>query len=395
MSQANGSARHGDGLEREITTPTPLTDGRGRLNHEAVGWMRRPLLDTSGIDGRRSWGRNKRWEYWCVMTPTHIMAATVSSIDYAGVHEVWVFDRETEESIGHGATVPFARGVELPASLGDGPARAGTREMRIEITDAVQAAPPGSGSAASHNAGTRAASPGTRAADSNQDAAVEDSAPGAAEAQGMDAAGTRLRASAPRVRFDVTAETPPGHECLGVVVPWSDTRFQYTVKDVARPASGTLWIDDVAYDVPAGHSWAVLDHGRGRWPYNVRWNWGAGSGECDGHAIGIQIGGQWTVGTGSTENAFVLDGRLHKISHELRWQYDTADYLQPWRITGDDIDLTFEPFYDKVTRTNLGVLQSHTDQCFGTYSGWFRDADGDATEFAGIEGWAEKVHNRW
>ncbi|PFG29550.1 DUF2804 domain-containing protein [Paramicrobacterium agarici] len=355
MTPTNGNA------EREITTPTPLIDERGRLNRDAVGWMRRPLLDTSGIDGRRSWGRNKRWEYWCVMTPTHIMAATVSSIDYAGVHEVWVFDRETQESIGHGATVPLARDTVLPRSLGDGPASASTRDMSIEIVDTE------AGGAAG----------------------------GLPEGRGMDAAGTRLRARAPRVRFDVTAAVPPGHECLGVVVPWSDTRFQYTVKDVARPASGTLCIDDVEYDVPAGRSWAVLDHGRGRWPYDVRWNWGAGSGECDGHTIGIQIGGQWTVGSGSTENAFVLDGKLHKISQELRWQYDTQNYLEPWRITGDDIDLTFEPFYDKGTRTNLGVLQSHTDQCFGTYSGWFRDADGAATEFRGIEGWAEDVHNRW
>ncbi|WP_166999617.1 DUF2804 domain-containing protein [Paramicrobacterium fandaimingii] len=332
--------------EREITQRTALTDARGRLKPDAVGWMRRPFVDTSGIDGRRVWGRNKRWEYWCVMTPTHIMAATVSSIDYAGVHEVWVFDRETEESIGHGATVPLARGAVLPASLGDGPASASTRDMSIEIA-------------------------------------------------AVDAGATRLRARAPRVRFDVAAETPPGHESLGVVVPWSESRFQYTVKDIARPASGTLWIDDVEYAVPADRSWAVLDHGRGRWPYNVRWNWGAGSGTSGDHVIGIQLGGQWTVGTGSTENAFVLDGRLHKIGEELRWQYDTANYLEPWRITGDDIDLTFEPFYDKVTRTNLGVLQSHTDQCFGAYSGWFRDADGVATEFTGIEGWAEDVHNRW
>ncbi|QPZ38673.1 DUF2804 domain-containing protein [Paramicrobacterium chengjingii] len=332
--------------ECEITQPTSLTDARGRLNRNAVGWMRRPLLDTSGIDGHRTWGRNKRWEYWCVMTPTHIMAATVSSIDYAGVHEVWVFDRETHESIGHGATVPLGRGVVLPASLGNGPASAEAGPLTIEITD-------------------------------------------------TDAAATRLRARAPRVRFDVIAETPPGHECLGVVVPWSDTRFQYTVKDVARPASGTLVIDDVRYDVPAGRSWAVLDHGRGRWPYDVRWNWGAGSGESNGHTIGIQIGGQWTIGTGSTENAFLLDGRLHKISQELRWQYDAQNYGEPWRITGDDIDLTFEPFYNKTSRTNLGVVTARADQCFGTYSGWFRDADGEATEFTGIEGWAEDVHNRW
>ena len=53
---------------------------------------------------------------------------------------------------------------------------------------------------------------------------------------------------------------------MGVVVPWSPPLFQYTVKDVARPAAGRLWVDGLEHAVPAGESWAVLDHGRGRWP---------------------------------------------------------------------------------------------------------------------------------
>src|SRR6478752_3016033 len=91
------------------------------------------------------------------------------------------------------------------------------------------------------------------------------------------------------------------------------------------------------------------------WPYDVSWNWGAGSGVSDGRVIGVQLGGQWTDGTGSTENALFVDGRLHKISEELRWDYDTSDFLRPWRIRGANLDLTFVPFYDKVTRTNLGI----------------------------------------
>ena len=81
---------------------------------------------------------------------------------------------------------------------------------------------------------------------------------------------------------------------MGVVVPWSARRFQYTVKDVARPALGSLWVDGVEHPVAAGDSWAVLDHGRGRWPYAVHWNWGAGSGLVDGRVIGVQVGGRWT-----------------------------------------------------------------------------------------------------
>lgn len=329
--------------ERELTAPVSLTLPNGRVNPDAIGWARHPIVDTSGIGRGR--GRNKRWEYWGVTTPTHLLALTVSSIDYAAVHEVWVFDRATEKSWGKGATVIPPRGVELPANVESGPARARAKDLEIDIEQ------------------------------------VE--------------GGARLRARIPDAEFDVFAALPDGHERLAVVVPWSTTRFQYTVKDVARPASGTVTIEGVTHDVPAGESWAVLDHGRGRWPYDIRWNWGAGSGRSHDRVIGIQVGGRWTDGTGSTENAFVVDGRLHKIHDELRWDYDIADWRRPWRVSGGGLDATLSPFYDKVTRTNLGLVAASTDQCFGHWSGTFAVPGGDTVEFDGILGWAEEVHNRW
>ena len=53
------------------------------------------------------------------------------------------------------------------------------------------------------------------------------------------------------------------------------------------------------------------------------------------------------------------------------------------------------PFYDKVTRTNLGIVSSRTDQCFGWWSGEFTTVEGAAIAFEGILGWAEDVRNRW
>ena len=332
-------------IERELTSEASLTLPNGRLNRDAVGWMRGPLLDTSGIGGCRGWGRNKRWEYWNITTPTHIVALTVSSLDYAAVHDVWVFDRVTQTEVHRGVTGVLSGSATLPATLGDGPARARARDLSIDIDE--------------------------------------------------ETGGTRLRAEIPGASLDVFAARPPEHESLTVVVPWSDRRFQYTVKDIARPATGSITVDGVVHDVPAGESWAVLDHGRGRWPYDVSWNWGAGSGVSGGRVIGIQLGGKWTDGTGSTENALFLDGRLHKISEEVRWEYDTTDYLRPWRVGGGSLDVTFVPFYDKVTRTNLGVVSSRTDQCFGWWSGEFTTGAGEVVAFEGILGWAEDVRNRW
>lgn len=347
-------------VERELTAPVALCGPDGRLNRDAVGWTRTPLHDTSGIDGRRVWGRNKRWEYWAVTTPTHIVALTVSSIDYAAVHAILVHDRRDGSTIDRTAISPLGSSATLPASLGRGPARARTKRLSIDIDEL--------------------------------DGPVCSSWP--------DGTATRLRGTTEGVRFEIDAHRPAGHESLGVVVPWSDTRFQYTVKDVARPATGWLEVGGDGdrpverIELPEGESWAVLDHGRGRWPYRMVWNWGAASGRFGGRDLGLQLGGKWTDGSGSTENAVVVDGRLHKISDELDWEYDVDDWLAPWRIHGEHVELRFEPFWDRVSATELVVFGSHGHQCFGHYSGWV-EADGERIEVEGLLGWAEDVRNRW
>ncbi|MGO3147661.1 MAG: DUF2804 domain-containing protein [Leucobacter sp.] len=329
--------------EREIPGPTSLTLPSGRLNPDAIGWATQPIIDTKGIGVGR--GRNKRWEYWNVVTPTHILALTVSSIDYACVHEVWAFELETGREWSKNATVIPPHGATLVPRLEDGRSSARAKGLSIDI-DEVQS-------------------------------------------------GTRIRASIEGLSFDVVAELPDEHERLALVVPWSETRFQYTVKDVARPASGVLRIGETEIDVPAGQSWAVLDHGRGRWPYNIQWNWGAGSGRSGGHTIGVQVGAQWTAGTGVSENAFFIDGRMHKIHGETEWTYDLANWKAPWSIRGGGLVATFTPFHNKQSRTNLGIISARTDQCFGEWAGSFTTEFGERIDFSGIIGWAEEVHNRW
>ena len=164
-------------VEREITETVSLTLRNGRLNPAAVGWTRTPLHDTDGIGrGRVGFGRNKRWEYWAVTTPTHVAAVVVSDIGYAAVPSLFVLDRRSGEQIAIDGIAPFARGTSLPGTLDGGAsvARTGSLDIRLDPVDG----------------------------------------------------GTRIRAEAERVSLDVVAELPSGHERLGVVVPWSDRLFQ-------------------------------------------------------------------------------------------------------------------------------------------------------------------------
>lgn len=326
--------------EREITEPVDLCLPDGRLNPDSVGWSRTPLHRTA-VPG---WGRTKRWEYWGVLTPSHMVGVTVSSLDYAGVEALYLLDRSTGVETVHEAVVPLARGVELPEQCGIGRASAHTGSLRIVVDERPDA--------------------------------------------------SRVRATAPDVEVDLLVARPEGRESLGVVVPWNARRFQYTVKDVGRPVAGRIVAGGVQHDV-GDDAFAVLDHGRGRWPYSMRWNWGAGHGRLDGHDVAVQVGGRWTDGTGSTENALILDGVVHKESGELRWEYDPSDWLRPWRITGDRVDLGFQPQHERVARTNLLVVANETHQCFGTWTGTMSTDDGERVRVDGATGWAEEAQNRW
>ncbi|AGJ55759.1 hypothetical protein F750_3290 [Streptomyces sp. PAMC 26508] len=251
--------------EHEITEPVDLCLPDGSLNPAAVGWSRKPLHRAN----LRGWGRTKRWEYWCVTTPTHLVALTVSDLDFLALNTVYVLEfgtggREFECS----SIVPAARGVRLPDSVAGapgsedvvvGPARPTGNKVRVEIRD--------------ENAGTRL------------------------RARCL----TRERLP---LEVDLLVSRPEGHESLSVVVPWSEQRFQYTSKHTALPASGRVRVGSeiVKFGGEGNETWAVLDHGRGRWPRTVDWNWGAASGRTDGHTVGLQFGGRWTEGTGSTEN---------------------------------------------------------------------------------------------
>ncbi|MHA7987451.1 DUF2804 domain-containing protein [Rathayibacter sp. CAU 1779] len=338
--------------EHELTAPVDLCLPNGRLNPAALGWTRHQQHDTGGVASRPgrgrmpyAWGRNKRWEYWALTSPTHIVALTVSALDYAALHEVWVLHRPTLTEIDRVVVSPLGGSVELPPTFTTGPARATAKGLSIAIDEV--------------------------------------------------AGGTALRAQTDRVLLEATALRPAGHEAMGVAAAWNDRLIQYTVKDVARPVIGSLTVDGSEYPFPDGESWAVLDHGRGRWPYRVSWNWGAASGSVDGRRIGLQLGGEWLPNRGPTEHSFSVDGRINKLAGVLHWEFDASNHLAPWRITGDRADLEFTPFYDRNARTNYVVAASSTHQCFGHYSGWMVDDAGARVRIDGLLGWAEDVHNRW
>jgi hypothetical protein len=376
--------------ERELIAPVPLcAPGGRRLLAAARGWSRTPL---HRANLRGGWGRTKRWDYWAVLTEDLAIAVTYADVDYLGIVSVWWADLGANREGGRERVVPFARGIELPDVPGAAPLTFDGSGLDVRIEDD----PDGS---------TRIWA----------DWRERDGAPG---------------------RLTAVVEQPPGHESVNVVIPWSETRFQYTSKHQARPARGQLIVgDEVRHfggGMPAGAdpggaapadrgapsaadrgapsavdlggsadeppAWGVLDVGRGRWPYRTRWNWGGGAGRStDGRVIGVQVGGRWTQGTGATENGVIVDGEVVKLGDELIWSYDWDDPMAPWSVRSPDgsLDLTLQPRHDRHARTQAVVLATEVHQVFGRWSGRVPIPDGGSAAIADILGFAEESRSRW
>lgn len=178
----------------EIAADVDLVLPDGRLDPAAVGWTRRPHHVARF---RRPDLRSKRWEWWGVVTPRHIVGMTVADARYVGLTTVHVLDRSSGEQDAVDAVSPLARGVALQPRSGEGTTTGGTARLSASFS------------------------------------------------QGRDGS-ARLRLRGRRIALDAEV-SGVYRDSHGVVIPWSARRFQHTVKDVGRPTSGVLTIDGVEH----------------------------------------------------------------------------------------------------------------------------------------------------
>lgn len=118
--------------ERELTRPVDLCDGHGRLNDEARGWSRHPMLRANL---RRAHGRKKKWDYWCVITDEVVVSFVHADVDYVGLANVWVMNHATAEQATAGVMVPFARRFSMPEQVCEGTVSHEQGRFALRITE--------------------------------------------------------------------------------------------------------------------------------------------------------------------------------------------------------------------------------------------------------------------
>jgi len=343
-----------DTTQHEIVEASPLLGRDGTLVQ--TGWARQPLLDANleatattrfGLAQRF---RIKRWDYYGVTSPEGFFSVTIADLGYAGMAFVYTVDFEKRTHHEETITIPFGRGVILSRNSDRGDTRYAGKHAQI----------------------------GFRVDGNDRIVTVH----------WDDFGGVPLDAD---LRFTV----PPGHESTVVVIPIEGKRFYYNRKINAMPVEGTIRVGATTTRVDPATSLGNLDWGRGVWEYHSFWVWASASGFlADGRAAGLNLGFGFGDTSAATENTLLVDGRIHKLG-EVMFDYSSADFMRPWTMRCDRVDLVFTPFLERVAKTNLLVIRSEVHQMFGRYTGTVIDDDGNTIPINGIVGWAEEHHAKW
>jgi len=345
-------------MQNELTETKPLLDNMGDLIQ--VGWARYPILDCNlekaafypKILKPLQFSRVKRWDYYSVFTPERFFSATIADLGYAGNIFFYHLDFDTGELHEEGLVIPLGAGVELS-------------RQTVGICDY-------------HGQGVRLhfeTQPGARH--------ISVDWPTFHDGRG--------------IKVEISLSQVQGHESMNIVIPIPKKRFYYNHKINCLPASGYLQYGDFEVDLSPDTCLGQLDWGRGVWEYSSFWNWASGSGFLpDGRTVGINLGTGFGDTSAATEDALILDGKVHKLDR-VKWDYISGDFMKPWNFKDNEgrLDLEFIPFKDRTAATRLVVIDSEVHQMFGRYFGRVVADDGEEIQLDGIIGFAEEHKARW
>jgi len=147
---------------------------------------------------------------------------------------------------------------------------------------------------------------------------------------------------------------------------------------------------------PGSEDTALLDWGRGVWPYKHEWFWGNGCGFVNGGRFGFNIG--WGFGDlqYATENMFFWNGKAYKLDI-IEAERDKSDYMKPWhfRDSSGVFDLTLTPVYDRYTENRALIVNTHCHQIFGYYNGTAMLPGGEVINVNNLLAFCEHAENKW
>jgi hypothetical protein len=171
----------------------------------------------------------------------------------------------------------------------------------------------------------------------------------------------RARASWAHCEIDLLLDAAQAPPPATAVAPIGEPgRFDYTQKSALLAATGTVHSGNLRFDLRDAA--AGLDYSHGFFARDVAWRWAF----APGPEIAFNFSDGFLHGAG--ENVVWLDGEPRPAG-KLAFSFDPSAPLSPWRIRGEEVDLTFTPEGLRAKSLDLKVLLSRYAQPFGTFAG--------------------------
>jgi len=143
-------------------------------------------------------------------------------------------------------------------------------------------------------------------------------------------------------------------------------------------------------------AWAIYEWKREARPKRDIRYWAAACGIIDGRLVGFNIGYSSADSGSGTENAFFLDGIIHKLD-QVTFHIPPVDWLEEWKFTSNDkrLEMTFTPSQERTEHRSILFHSVKCRQVCGTFSGRVILDDGSPLAFWNITGFAERRKTRF
>jgi len=206
------------------------------------------------------------------------------------------------------------------------------------------------------------------------------------------------------LRGELVLTEPVNAESLVCNLPWrrvaerrSDKyAFRYSRASPWYVAEGVIQFGSTQIIFSNGNAWGIFDWSRGVRPRaDIRY-WAASCGSSNGHLVGFNVGYGLMASSICTENAFFVDGKLHKLN-QVTFHIPPSNWLGPWHIISNDsrLDMIFSPQQIRVDRRQMLYHTATRRQVYGSFSGRAVLDDGIEMEFHNITGFAEWCKTRF
>ncbi|MDR1466599.1 MAG: DUF2804 domain-containing protein [Treponema sp.] len=190
---------------------------------------------------------------------------------------------------------------------------------------------------------------------------------------------------------------PPLHaDSIATVMPWRrGNAFRYSFCAPHFSVEGVMQIGATEITFTKGNAWGVFDCVRAIRPNSDIRYWATACGTTGGKQAGFSIGYDLADSSQGTENAFFLDGKLHKLD-QVTFHISPTNWLQPWHFTSNNnrMEMVFIPEIEWEESNRILFYYTMRRYFYGLFMGKVVLDNGEPFEFK-ITGFAERIKTRF